>query len=166
MFLRQFHMMGTICVALFFFFLGYGLLKQLNNQGNSYLEKFFNKRFNKILPAFIIATLLYTSYVVLTKGWLIVYDRFIHGYPPLPTSWFVYAISWFYVEFYIVARLVKNRVMFNILMLLVTGIYCFVVLFVFKWGGWWVNAAFAFNLGIAAASFEKDILSFSLGMKK
>ena len=94
-FLNQFSMMGTICVALFFFLSGYGLMVSFVKNKKIYLRDFLKNRFSKLLPAFFIATVLYTSYSIAFYGWQYVLARFVNGFPPLPTSWFVYAISWY-----------------------------------------------------------------------
>lgn len=156
-FLNQFSMMGTICVALFFFLSGYGLMVSFVKNKKIYLRDFLKNRFSKLLPAFFIATVLYTSYSIAFYGWQYVLARFVNGFPPLPTSWFVYAISWLYLSFYIACKLFKNLLAFNAVLLIINIFYCIIVLFIFGWGGWWVNAIFAFNLGVALVSIEHHI---------
>lgn len=151
--------MGTICVAIFFFLSGYGLMKQYLSKGRIYHKTFLKSRFSKLLPAFFIATLLYGCYAIVCNSWQSVLERFINGFPPLPTSWFVYAISYFYLAFYTVGKLVDSLVLFNFWMFAITVVYCSIILFLLNWGGWWVNAIFAMNLGVGIASFESFIYS-------
>lgn len=145
----QFSIMGTICVALFFFLSGYGLMKQ-----SLLSKKLSKKRFSKLLPPFILATILYSIYSLETNSWQYIANRLVKGFPPLPTSWFVYAICWFYITFYYANKFTQSIISFNIFMFIATCLYCFIILIILKWEGWWINASFAFNIGVAIASFE------------
>ena len=49
---------GVVSVGLFFFFSGYGLMKQLVVKGKTYFDCFLSKRAKKLLPAFIITVVL------------------------------------------------------------------------------------------------------------
>lgn len=49
---------GMVCVGLFFFFSGYGLMKQYIVRRETYLECFLLKRLKKLLPSFFIITAL------------------------------------------------------------------------------------------------------------
>lgn len=153
LFFLQFSLLGTIAVAVFFFLSGYGLMKQAIKCDN-YYTIFLSKRFSKLLPPFLIATICYTSYSVLVNGASFVWNRFINGFPPLPTSWFVYSISWFYLSFYVIGKFTKNINYQNVLMFVSSILYCIIVLLLLHWGGWWVNAIFAFNIGMFICSYE------------
>lgn len=159
LFFSQFSKLGTITVAIFFFMSGYGLMKQAIKYENYYVD-FLSKRFSKLLPPFLIATICYTYYSVLINGSHFVLNRFIEGFPPLPTSWFVYSIGWLYLTFYFAGRFSRNINRLNILLFICTILYCIIVLFVLHWGGWWVNAVFAFNIGVFVCSYEVKLLKY------
>lgn len=158
-FFSQFSILGTITVALFFFLSGYGLMKQAMKYDN-YYTNFLSKRFSKLLPPFLIATICYTCYSVTVNGSIFVWNRLINGFPPLPTSWFVYSISWLYLSFYTAGRFSRNINSFNIQMFISTILYCIIILFILHWGGWWVNAIFAFNIGVFVCSYEVKLLKY------
>ena len=75
-FFSQFSILGTITVALFFFLSGYGLMKQAMKYDN-YYTNFLSKRFSKLLPPFLIATICYICYSVTVNGGIFVWNRFI-----------------------------------------------------------------------------------------
>lgn len=159
MIIGQFNCFGTIVVAIFFFLSGYGLTKSLSNKGTSYIDNFLHQRLIKILPSFLIATILWILYEITSNKdleWFVA--RMINGNPPLPTSWFVVAIIYFYLAFYISCKLGKSSLWQNILMAFMTFFYCFIIRCIFHWGGWWINAAFAFNIGMLISSYEQNIL--------
>ncbi|MCM1140009.1 MAG: acyltransferase family protein [Muribaculum sp.] len=155
----QFNCFGTIVVAIFFFLSGYGLTKSLSNKGIGYIDNFLPQRLQKLLPSFMLATILWILYELSSNkdlDWFA--TRMINGNPPLPTSWFVLAIIYFYFAFYISCKFGKSILWQNMLMAFMTLSYCFIIRGIFHWGGWWINAAFAFNVGMLISSYECNIL--------
>lgn len=156
----QFGPWGTVVVSIFFFLSGYGLIKSKIKSGDDYIDHFISKRFSKLLPTFILATAVFMVIELLgdkSLGWFA--HRFANGFPPLPTSWFIYAIIFLYLAFYASCKTTKSLRAMNITMLIFTAIYCAIVLKVLHWGGWWANAVPALNLGIFIASYEQQILN-------
>lgn len=157
----QFGCWGTAVVSIFFFFSGYGLIKSRMRKGEKYIDDFLSKRLGKLLPAFLLATGIFMAIELIgDKSITWFADRFISGFPPLPTSWFIYTIIFFYLAFYASCRSMRSILYLNIAMFGFSVIYSVVVLFVFHWGGWWVNAILALNLGVFTASYEKQILGY------
>ena len=156
----QFGPWGTIVVSIFFFLSGYGLIKSRINNGDDYINHFISKRFTKLLPPFLLATTIFVTIELLgdkSMQWFA--HRFADGFPPLPTSWFIFAIIFLYLSFYVSCKSTKSLRAMNITMLIFTAVYCILVLKIFHWGGWWVNAVPAFNLGVFIASYERQILN-------
>lgn len=157
--ISQFKIWGAVAVAIFFLLSGYGLIKSYLAKKESYLRGFLRKRFGKLLPPFLIATIIWII-IKLTFGNSpeSIFNKLIVGEPPLPNSWFVYTIIFYYLAFYFCAKNSKSLSVLNTYMLLITIAYCFVVKYILHWGSWWVNAVSAFNIGMFIASYEKYLL--------
>ncbi len=101
--LTPFMNLGACCVALFFFFSGYGLTHSLKEKGNQYLRTFFSRRLCKIiLPLFIAYAITLPVYGII-KGpidWNLVWSTLSYGGPYLKYSWFVTEIIAVYILFY------------------------------------------------------------------
>lgn len=160
--IREFGLWGGVVVGIFFFITGYGLMVSYVGKGTAYLDTFFSRRFGKLLPSFIIATV----------GWLVVecfwtgenafrsVAGLLHGHTPLPNSWFVYAILLFYAFFYWAARRHGRHSERIIVALgLAVTVYC-VVVRVIHWGGWWYTSSYALVAGVAYAWYEPKVKSW------
>lgn len=151
--------MGGPIVATFFFITGYGLSKSLQAKGTSYLSGFLKKRLGKILPEFLILTALVL--LLSDLAGIVSLSEAVHkmtaGYPPLLFSWFMYAIVYVYIAFYLSALISKaDGMRTGIVLTLLIALYCSVVI-ALKWGGWWFLSIPAVPLGYFAALYEKRI---------
>ena len=151
--------MGAPIVAAFFFITGFGLAKSLQTKGSSYLSGFMKKRLGKVLPEFIILTVL--ALVAADTCGIVSYSEAIAkmatGDVPLPYSWFIYAIVYVYFAFYVSAVVAHadcrlTGVAFTLMIVL----YCGIIM-ALRWGGWWVLSVPAIPLGYYVALYEEKI---------
>lgn len=154
----HFKSMGTPVVTVFFFLTGYGLAQSLKRKGNSYLIKFVPKRLGKILPEFITLTICYIIFIIAeTKTPRLITDQMMQGNPPLPFSWFMYAITYVYLAFFISAKISKSNI-------LKTGAWLSVFFIVYTlfinklhWAAWWWTSIFGTFFGYYTAAYEEKI---------
>ena len=134
--------MGYIFVGIFIFVSGYGLYKSYKNKEN-YFDGYFTKRLFPVVLAYIITSLIYYLY----KGISSTY------------TWYVFAIGYCYIVFYIAFKNIKNEYLSLLVILLSLGLYCCFCKFM-MFGGWWYNAIGLFFVGLVFAKFEKYIVKF------
>lgn len=151
--------MGAPIVAAFFFITGFGLAKSLQTKGTSYLSGFLKKRLGKIMPEFLIFTVLVLLFSDLT-GTVSLSEaahKMATGYPPLLNSWFMYAIVYVYLAFYLSALIsTSDCLRTGIVLSLFIALYCGVVI-ALKWGGWWYLSIPAVSIGYFTALYENKI---------
>ena len=154
-----FREMGGPIVAIFFLITGYGLSKSLQIKGTSYLSGFLKKRLGKIMPEFLILTALVLLFSVLTGAVSLseAAHKMATGYPPLLNSWFMYAIVYVYLAFYLSALIsTSDCLRTGIVLSLFIALYCGVVI-ALKWGGWWYISIPAVSVGYFTALYENRI---------
>lgn len=152
--------MGCPVVGVFFLLSGYGLAKSLSYKGKSYLSGFLSKRMKKILPELLFLTVLVTiSYIILgIKSPEEFIDNISRGIPPLAFSWFMYAIIYAYITFYLAAVISKaNLKLTGILFSGFIGVYIFIVGPILHWAGWWYITIPAIPIGYFVALYENKI---------
>lgn len=155
---RHFLTLGAPIVAIFFFLSGYGLCISLSKKGKSYINGFLKKRLNTYLPELIFLTFI-AIIVFYLKGNSLEYqmEKACNGFPPLPSSWFLYALTFIYVAF-LTASLISHFDSFK------TGIYISLLVLVYAillillgFGHWWYYSLPAVSIGYFAAFFELNI---------
>lgn len=102
---------GPLCVAGFFFLSGYGCMTQYSEKGKYYLRGFLPKRLISVwIPLLIVAGLLIVEKLAIHESVCIldIIRSFINGDYFVPYSGFVVALSFFYILFYIGAKLETN----------------------------------------------------------
>lgn len=146
-------------VGCFFFLSGYGLSYSLISKGKSYLDNFFSKRLAKLLPAFLLLTIVAILYHKSVRGESIsdiAKDMYVNGNPPLFASWFVYALLILYCLYFISAYFSKSPLQAGIILSILTFAY---MVFFRAIGFGWTSAAPAFPLGYFAAYYQKHIIA-------
>lgn len=150
---------GLQIVAVFFFISGYGLCVSYCSKGRRYLDGFLQKRMGKLLPKFIL----------LTGGMVIIYHffsplsisvqalKFSNGWTPLPFSWFIYAIIYVYVVFYLCALLAKTPKQIGILFTFTIIAYIGIVSKIIHFPSYWYLTIISVPLGYFSALYEKKI---------
>lgn len=157
--IEMFAHMGAPIVAVFFFLTGYGLAKSLSIKGTAYTDSFLSKRLGKILPEFIGLTLAVTIALIATglSTGPVILDKMSHGNPPLPSSWFMYAITYSYIAFYLSARLARAHLMKTLLFFAIFTAVYIVLVHVLDFGGWWSSSIVSIVMGYAVAVKERAV---------
>ena len=156
----HFASMGASVVGVFFFISGYGLARSLEKKGKNYINGFLSKRLEKILPEFLTLTILFmiVSIAVGYKSLPDFYMGFANGAPPLPCSWFIYAIIYVYVCFYASALFLKcNPKSTGILLTIFIAMYLLLIVKVLHWPGWWSISILNVVMGYFIALYEPKI---------
>lgn len=158
----EFVPLGAVIVGVFFFLTGYGLMVSYMKKGESYLSNFLSHRFLKLLPAFLIATIGYLVFLSLFYHYY-AFALFIdmkNGKTPLPSSWFIYTIIFYYIAFYFMAYLFPKKTHMIISMWVISILYE-IAIRMFGWGNYWFISIYALNIGQCYAYYE-DIIKTKL----
>lgn len=109
-YLKIFTTLGFYPVAFFFFCSGYGLVKSWLSKPN-YIENFWKKRMVKILCPYVIANVLYliVKLALNDMDGLTSFKSFVSGGGVVKYSWYVIAIIYFYIAFYLCFRIFGKR---------------------------------------------------------
>ena len=156
-----FQHVGYLSVSVFFFLSGYGLMRSHMTR-EAYSTHFLRRRIPKILVPYILLTAVYWGFhacngTVYTPGDLLnaaMSGRFIVSY-----SWYILCILAFYVVFWLLMRLCKQRYA-----LILTGTCVWYALYAafcvwMRFGSWWYKTAPVLIVGVFWAAYEKKILA-------
>lgn len=157
-FIKYFSNWGTLSSAIFFLMSGYGLMISLRKSNGEYLNHFLSRRFSKILIPYFIVNILFSIFYYFNhvEIWQFSFKALLfHGEYLVNFSWFIIAILYFYLLFYISAKISRKEWIMNILLLLGTFVYI-------HWccqhdfGRNWYNTCLAFWFGVIMASTFGD----------
>jgi peptidoglycan/LPS O-acetylase OafA/YrhL len=157
--ISAFALVGYVAVGIFFFISGYGLMKNYMMKGTAYLSNFLSKRLLPIIIPYAIVNFIYLLYqfvdegLISVKGFLV---SFINGDPMVRFSWYVIAILFFYIAFYISFKFVKTTKLSLLLFFTITVGYILGCRYV-QYDVWWYNSCIVLLLGLLWACFEKEI---------
>lgn len=150
---------GGPVVAVFFFISGYGLCVSLKKKGAQYLKGFLRKRYSKILPIFVMLTLLCVA--ISPTPVIRQLSALVNGSTPLPHSWFIYAIIYVYAAFYFSAiygrSLEKTGALFTGLLVFYVGVSQFIL----RLPPFWYITILCTAAGYFMAYFEQSAEKFS-----
>jgi len=132
---------GYLLVSIFFFSSGYGLYKSVHSKEN-YLIGFIGRHFTPIILVSIFSFVCY----------------FLYGVSSNPYSWYITAILYLYLAFYVAFRFMKNENHSIAAILLCTILYCILCDYLVL-GGWWINTVGLFTVGIIIAKNEETLYS-------
>ena len=112
---------GVIAVGVFFFLSGYGIMKQSNRRGKSYLKGFIPKRVVKLLiPLAIAFTVSFFVFCMLgIREPITMFESFIKGDPFPYHTWYIWAVMILYLAFYFAGRFIEK----THLMLISLGVF-------------------------------------------
>lgn len=151
--------MGAPAVAAFFFITGYGLSKSLQARGSDYLSGFLKRRLGKVMPEFLILTALVL--VVSDVAGLVSLSEAAHnmvkGIVPLRFSWFIYAIVYVYIAFYLAALASNADGQRTGMFLALLIVLYFVAMVTIGWGAFWYRSIPAVLIGYFIALYERKI---------
>ena len=141
---------GFLNVSIFFTLSGYGLLYQYKNKGKKYLDDFLSKRFTSILIPYVIISFLYfilRNVLDIKTNVKDVFLGLINGAPIVSFSWYVLALCYFYLLFFISCKLFNKNLHLLLSVFWGTCLYC---LFCYLKGfnTWWYNSIFSFLFGL------------------
>jgi len=165
--INQFIAWGAPVVQIFFFITGYGLMTSYRAKGTAYFNGFLPRRMGKLLPAFILANIIWLCWGHYSggKGVYAAFAEMLHGGTPLPNSWFIYTVILFYIIFYIFARTIRSIPRMLLVLWLASTVYC-VILWMAHWGGWWYKSVYALNVGMTYAFYEGKVKIWILSRPK
>ncbi len=165
---KVFTLIGAPCVAIFFFYSGFGLMTNYVVREN-YLKAFVSKRILKILIPYVLSFFITWLGYLLTKYKYTpreVINSLFDGDPVVRYSWYVLTILIFYTVFYLSCKILKHPKAVLLGIFLGTVIYCIVVTNSFSWGNWTINSCFAFCLGTIMAVYKENLVKFLTPNKK
>lgn len=150
--------LGMLIVAVFFMISGYGLFHSYKRKGMKYLDGFLGKRYAKILPVFVILSILCVGLSIYegasASQLLAQYKR---GTTPLPASWFIYAIIYIYAAFYLSAKIGKSLMKTGLIFTGFICIYIGVTRYVLNFEPFWYLSILCTSAGYYIGYYEKEI---------
>ena len=152
---------GYIAVGGFLFVSGYGLLYQYMHKGKDYVRSFPKRRiFTIIIPAVVMGVIYFIMKHVM-DGYTVsnLIADFKRGSSVISNGWYVTAIIYFYITFYlasILSELMGKRKMIMIFSLGSTILYIYLCTR-FNYEEHWFGAAFAFYYGMLWSFFKNKI---------
>ncbi len=160
---RGFAMVGSLAVAVFFFYSGYGLQKSYIRKKDEYRKGFILKRIPTILIPYIIVTGIYWG---LSFVWGNGYSAktvlvgLVKGAPIVSNSWYIITILLFYVAFWLLMLVCREHYP-----IMIAGGFVFYVIYaiccaVMGLGSWWYNSAYLAVVGMAWAIYEPKLTEF------
>lgn len=156
---------GGLAVALFFFLSGYGLQKQYMKNREAYRQSFLKRRIPSILiPWGLFAILYRLTYYSLGKMYTLanLIDDLRQGIPFVAHSWYLMAILFFYLLFWIHITLFRNCGQKHIrwMPFLGCGWYVLYALICIrlKFLMFWYDTAHLLPVGMFCAVYEEKIL--------
>ena len=160
--LVRFMNLGACCVALFFFFSGYGLVFSYRKKGNDYLKSFLTHRLGKVVLPLIVAYAITLPVYAMQKGpinWYLLVETLGWGGPYLKYSWYVTEIIGVYVLFYVS---MKNKMQLNSKLLILSMLVLIFmgVLWTTHQPIWYIVSLLGFIIGIWWQRYEEKVLSF------
>ena len=171
---------GIPMVGIFFFFSGFGVMKNLLNNKN-YLKGFLKKRLILVLIPFYLINTLYGILFYYTqnkyfsqlnpfcvneknKNLKFILTTFLGYTPAFENGWYIISVSLLYIVFYITFRFIKYHWINIIIIFIYTS---WTILYGRNnYGyGWfkqphWHKCTFCFLYGILIAKYEKQIINF------
>lgn len=152
--------LGAQCVAIFFFFSGYGLVHSYRTKGETYLHNFFTKRIVKIIIPLLTAYAVYLPvkyFVVGPFEWSEVFFRLFSADSFLKFSWYVSEITLLYLLFYTAFSLPLSTINKNILLSTFTLILMLILSQLENFCTYWIYSTPCFILGTWYALFENKL---------
>lgn len=152
---------GLLAVAIFFFVSGYGLMSQFQKKEN-YLKGFILNKIIRLYLIFFISNIIVTiiNNIFLGTGYGIkhiiissLYGNFANG----RELWFVAAILFFYLSFYIAFKFLKDKG--SIISICIAPIIYIILCKFLGKGTWWYNTVFCFIVGVLASLYKDKVFN-------
>lgn len=143
---------GFLGVSLFLFCSAYGLMEQYK-KNNEYIKKIPSKIIKLYTIYYVWNVISSLLIVIFTNATFHFYSVFIASL--YKNNWYVFAILYLYICFYIVHRFNKNKNL-NILLFSIFWILIGVAL---KLGAYWYNTILCFPIGMYVAEYKEKVYS-------
>lgn len=158
---KYFSEVGFLVVSVFFFFSGYGVQKSYITKQESYRKGFLLHRLPTVLIPYVIITALYwLMYFVDGTRYSIkdIIAQLVEGTPIVTFSWYIVTISVFYVVFWVMMTLCKQR--YGLMICIGCLWYITYVICCIKMGykDQWYNSGQLLIFGMWFATYEKRII--------
>lgn len=143
-------------VSIFFFISGYGLMqKRLRADGKPLCGGFLHA-FAKLTPAFLIASVAYSVWIVFRGGTVPLWHNIVTGSSslPIPFTWYVPAIFALYGIFYLSDRICRKDKTMLVCAIIGVAFYWVLTALVFGWPFYWWKAVGGFVAGLVIALNE------------
>lgn len=162
LFLRN--IFGQLVVAPFLFYSGYGVMEQIKEKGNNYVDSMPKKRIFKTWFHFALAIVIYlliSFYLWSGYSYTTILLSFI-GWESLGNSnWYIFAILVMYICTYFSFKLLKDdRAVWACF---IFSLLYIVIMYFAKGGSWWYDTILCFPTGILVSYDKKRVACF---MKK
>lgn len=143
---------GKYAVVIFFIISGYGMAYSSENKQN-YFEHFWKKKFIKILVPYIVISFIYLFWFNVLgeniSGVRIIDNFIFDGRPVIRNSWYIFALFYEYLFFYLSCKLFKKSNLKKIISISFANIvYILVIIRFLGWTEYWYNTIFSFVLGM------------------
>lgn len=155
-----FQRIGFLAVTIFFFYSGYGLLKNHRTK-EDYCKKFLKKRILPLLCTYCGFIVLYwiAGYVLNTPYTpLQVVRSLFNGFPIVTDSWYIIAILCFYLFFYLLMKAFKKNYTLIVISSLVWAIAWVFLCRRLDYGTFWYNTIISLSFGLLAALIEERLI--------
>lgn len=150
---------GALCVAVFFFISGYGLMKS-HMGSDTYSNRFFSKRLSSILIPYIIITgIRWIECALMGEKYSFknVMMGFVHGDPILPFSWYMIVITIFYIYFWVLMKTCRRHYFAMIVGACIGYVFYACVCYKIGVGSWLYMTAPIIIIGMFWALYEVEI---------
>lgn len=159
--LIPFRGVGYLFVSSFFFLSGYGLVISYK-RSEDYLKDFFRKRLSKIYLPFIVVNIVNLLINILYFKLKYSFKQFLFELVGLKlmssAMWYIIAIAFWYVAFYIVFRFVKKEYVTKILFL--TSLVYIILCYYIGLSKNWYDTALIFPIGVFVGLYKSKVKSF------
>ena len=141
--------LGYLCVAVFFFLSGYGIMAQYQAKKEKYLKNFLKNRVLSIYFLTLFLILVYGVFRKLVRVPIIPIDllqSFFVGNTIVSNGWYLQIVILFYLFWFFTTKYIKKeRMQFGGLCILVLGYMLFGI---FYMSHFWFQSSFGFLLGV------------------
>ena len=150
---------GPLCVSLFLFLSGYGVMCSYERKGEAYFKGFLTHRLGRVILPLVTAYIVTLPIYRIVRGtidWHTVFSTLYWGGPFLQYSWYVTEIIILYLFFYVTMKSSMNKLKkiytLTFVVLLMMG-----VLFVARQPIWYIESLTVFVIGVWFQRYERII---------
>lgn len=157
--------LGQLIVVMFLFYSGFGIIKQIQNSRDKYVQAFLKRRLLPVWVKFAICICLFII-VDLVLGVISEYS-FLHillaftGWTDIGNSnWFMFVVFVLYILIYLsFRRFTFKDIKWNLVIFSLMACVVAILLYIFKKSHWW-NTLLCFSLGMWFGYYKQRIDSF------